>query len=146
MGNGYTRAAILNCSSGGTSDGFEDHLQIHGQLVAGNRVRVHAHLYDTPIPNLQEIDLVSNLFCSSEPDYESSKDSLTFRGTVYSRNPVNFSEYFKIKREYFFDRSLQKNPLVGAPYYPQTPGDYKNQTVFNNFPSLVPGTWVQGAQ
>lgn len=147
MGNGYTKATVFSCMGGGTADTYADHLQIHGQLVAGNRVRVHAHLDGgTPIPNLQEIDLVSNLFCSTEPDYESSKDSLTFRGTVYSRKPVNFSEYFKIKREYYFDRSLQKNPLVGAPYYPKTPGDYKNQTVFNNFPSLVPGTWVQGAQ
>lgn len=146
MGNGYVKATPFFCSSGGTPDNYEDHLQIHGQLVAGNRVRVHAHLYDTPIPNLQEIDLVSNLFCSTEPDYESSKDSLTFRGTVYSRKPVNFSEYFKIKREYFFDRSLQKNPLVGAPYYPKAAGDYRNQTVYNNFPSLVPGTWVQSSQ
>lgn len=145
MGNGYTKATMFSCSSGGTTDNYVDGLTIHGQLVAGNRVRVHAHLEDTPIPNLQEIDLVSNLFCSTEPDYESYKDSLTFYGTVYSRKPVNFSEYFKIKREYYFDRSLQKNPLVGAPYYPQTAGDYKNQTVFNNFPSLVPGTWTQGA-
>ncbi len=145
MGNGYTKQSFLGCSSGGTADTYEDNLTIHGQLVAGNRVRVQAHLYSTPIPNLQRINLVTNA-CSIEPPYESYKDKLTFYGTIYSRESVNFSEYFKIKREYYFDRSLQKNPLVGAPYYPKTPGDYKNQTVFNNFPSLVPGTWVQGAQ
>jgi hypothetical protein len=147
MGNGYKKQGLIDCSSGGTMDEAPnpDNLEIHGQLVAGNRVRVHAHLYDTPIHNLQRINLVSNL-CSIEPPYESYRDTLTFYGTIYSRYPFNFSEYFKIKREYFFDRSLQKNPLVGAPYYPQTAGDYKNQTVYNNFPSLVPGTWVQATQ
>lgn len=144
MGNGYTKQSLLSCNSGGTLDNQEDEMTIHGQLVAGHRVRVHAHLDDTPIENLQRIDLVTNL-CSIEPPYESYKDKLTFHGTIYSRESVNFSEYFRIKREYYFDRSLQQNPLVGAPYYPKTDGDYKNQTVFNNFPSLVPGTWVQAA-
>lgn len=145
MGNGYTKASWPTCNGGGTVDSAIDSMMIHGQLVAGNRVRVHAFLDGAPVVNLQTPDVVSAP-CNNEPPYESYKDSLSFRGTVYSRYSPNFSEYFKVKREYFFDRSLQKNPLVGAPYYPKTAGDYKNQTVFNNFPSLVPGTWVQATQ
>ncbi len=144
MGNGYQKAtfSLPDCNIGRTIDDFYDSMTIHGQIVAGNRVRVHGFVDGTTIPDLQDIDLVG--LCTNEAPYESQKDSLTFYGTLYSREAPNFSEYFRVRRSYFFDESLEKNPLVGAPYYPKTAGDYKNQTIFNNYASLVPGTWKQG--
>lgn len=114
-----------------------DMFEVHGQLVAGRKVWVHGDDKVTGIP-----------FSGDEylPDtyYHSFYDSLRIVGTVYSHAQPNFSEYFRVRREYYFDRSLQKNPLIGAPYYPSTPGDYRNQAIFSVFPSLVQGTWVQG--
>lgn len=143
LGNGYDADGPILCNGTGTADTFEDQLTIHGQLVAGNQVRVHAYLDGVAIKNLLAIDFAS--LCNNEPPFESRKDKLNIYGTVYSRFSPDFSSYFKIKREYFFDRSLEKNPLVGAPYYPGTAGDYRNQTLYSQFPSLVQGSWIQGA-
>ncbi len=143
MGNGYGADGPILCSGSGTADTFAEDLTIHGQMVAGNQVRVHAYLNGVPIKNLLEIDFAT--LCNDEPPFESRKDKLNIYGTVYSRKSPDFSSYFKIRREYFFDRSLEKNPLVGAPYYPSTAGDYRNQTMYSQFPELVQGSWVQGA-
>ncbi|PKL77693.1 MAG: hypothetical protein CVV27_04810 [Candidatus Melainabacteria bacterium HGW-Melainabacteria-1] len=143
LSNGYEKDG-WGCSGSGTRDNYVDQLTIHGQLVAGNKVRVSAMHEGTMIENLQAPDFTSNPLCS-EPPYESSRDFLRIFGTVYSRESPDFSSYFRIRREYFYDRSLQKNPLIGAPYYPESAGDYRNQTIFSDFPKLVQGSWIQGA-
>lgn len=145
LGNGYDADSSPFCNGTGTLDNFVDSVTIHGQLVAGNRVRVNAFLSGVPQQNLQEIDLAA-FPCGDEPPFESSKDKLNIYGTVYSRESPDFASYFRVEREYFFDRSLEKNPLTGAPYYPKTAGDYRNQTLYSEFPKLVQGTWAQTSQ
>ena len=71
------------------------------------------------------------------------QDKLVFVGSLYSNEATNLSTYFEESRLFFYDRSLYINPLIGAPYYPESAADYRNQLIFNNFPRLVPGTWKQ---
>lgn len=124
-------------SPSGGADYYADKMRIDGELIAGRQVWVHGDDQSTGIP-------YSGPEYLPDGSYFSDIDRLEVFGTIYSRETPNFSEYFRVRREYFFDRSLQKNPLVGAPYYPQTAGDYRNQAIFSVFPTLVQGTWTQG--
>lgn len=123
--------------NGANGDQYADNIKIQGQLIAGSQVWVHGDDKSTGIP-------FSGTEFLPDADYFSNVDRLEIWGTVYSQASPNFSEYFRIRREYFFDRSLQKNPLIGAPYYPQTAGDYRNQAVYSVFPRLIQGSWSQG--
>lgn len=102
----------------------KDMVQIKGELVAGNKIRAF----------------------NPTPSQISNYDEFHFYGTVYSLTVPSFANYFNKYRTYLYDKALFVNPLMGAPYFPKAQGDYKNQTVFNNFPKLVPGTWQQLAQ
>lgn len=115
-----------------------DSITINGQLVAGNKVWVHGDDQSSGLPFPPPDYLPDATFFSDI-------DMLNIYGTIYSRETPNFSEYFRVRREYFFDKSLEKNPLIGAPYYPATAGDYRTQTIFSQFPKLVQSTWMQTA-
>ncbi|MBF2052410.1 MAG: hypothetical protein IGS03_02970 [Candidatus Sericytochromatia bacterium] len=103
-------------------------LRVHGQLVAGKQIAVHRD---------------NRSLASEHERYSSIIDKLEIFGTVYSYRSPDFSSYFKVRREYYFDRSLKMNPLVGAPYYPESEYAYRDQTVYSQFPRLVQGTWTQ---
>ena len=75
----------------------------------------------------------------------SMNDKLQFYGTIYSYEKPAFTSYFRFFRNYFYDRSLYLNPLVGAPSYPKTVDDYKGQNVFTSYPQVVQGSWKMGA-
>lgn len=121
-----------------TPNSSDDRMEIHGQLIAGHRVAVH-------IKDAAGNELENN------PDHPDSKatwnsrysmsDTLRFFGTIYSFEKPAFTSYFRFFRNYFYDRSLYVNPLIGAPAYPKTAGDYQDQSVFNDYPQLVQGSW-----
>lgn len=129
---------LFSAGMGGL-DQYTDKYTIDGELVAGNRVWVHGDDQTNGLPYPPPDYLPDGSFFSDI-------DTLNFHGTIYSRETPNFSEYFRVRREYFFDKSLEKNPLIGAPYYPAVAGDYRNQTIFSEFPKLVQGTRHDGVE
>jgi hypothetical protein len=120
-----------------TPNSGDDRLIVNAQIVAGNRAYVHAK--NATGTEMNDAALISN-------NYFSYTDLFKFYGTIYSFEVPSFTLYFKQKRNYFYDRSLFINPLMGAPFYPSTAGDYRNQAVYNNYPQLVQGSWKMGAR
>jgi hypothetical protein len=120
-----------------TPNSGDDRLLLNAQMVAGNRVYVHSK--NATGGEMTDQDLIDgNIFSYS--------DLFKFYGTIYSFEVPSFTLYFKQKRNYYYDRSLYMNPLMGAPAYPTTAGDYRNQAVYNNYPQLVQGSWKMGAR
>lgn len=108
-------------------------IRIMGQLVAGNRITISGRKNNGTLIDKWE---TSTVF--------SERDVLEVFGTLYSRDIPIFGDYFRRYRYNHYDKSLFVNPLIGAPYYPKVDGDYRNQSIFNNFPKLVNGSWRAG--
>lgn len=124
-----------------TPNSSDDGLTLHGQLVAGHRVAVH--IKDAAGNELENDPDDPDSKTTWETRY-SMTDKLQFFGTIYSFEKPAFTSYFRFFRNYFYDRSLYVNPLIGAPAYPKTAGDYQSQNVFNDYPQLVQGSWKMG--
>jgi type II secretory pathway pseudopilin PulG len=110
-----------------------EQVRVMGQVVAGNRIAVSGRNSSG--------NLISDW--STSP-VASERDHLQFFGSLYSQSLPTFGDYFRRYRLNHYDKSLFVNPLIGAPYYPKVDGDYRNQSIFNNFPKLVNGSWQAG--